>query len=105
MEKASILRVIVEDGLCRGVEFTDGRQLFAENTFLAVGAWTPSLLKASNIALPSGVPADFFRPTSVAVHMVDLHDKEYEALKSAPIVVTPEGKRTQTARRIGLTVL
>ena len=58
----NVTRLVIENGRCLGVE-VGGSVVKAKTTIVSVGAWTPGLLKKSNI----NVPSDFFVVAGVGV--------------------------------------
>ena len=48
-QKMNISKLIIDNGICRGVERTDGTIVTAETTILATGPWTPALLESSTV--------------------------------------------------------
>jgi len=59
-----VTKLYIGDGICHGV-VADGRSIVAKMTIVATGAWTPALLRSSNIQLP--VPfQNFLGITAVA---------------------------------------
>lgn len=88
-----VTKVLVESGKCVGVE-VGGIVFKAEKcTIVSAGVWTPGLLKKSSISFPD----DFFTVTAVGVATLSLSDKEFEDLKSMPILVTENGTYSSTA--------
>lgn len=86
-QKMDIFKVLVADGVCYGVECSDGTILKAKTTIAATGPWTLALLDNSKIQLPS----DFFKITAISVATLSLSPDEYTTFKSMPIVWSSEG--------------
>jgi glycine/D-amino acid oxidase-like deaminating enzyme len=86
--KDDVTKVLVEEGICTGVEAGGIAIKAKKNTIVSVGAWTPGLLVKSNISFPR----DFFTVTAVGVATLALSDEEFKALKSMPILVTKRGE-------------
>ncbi|KAF2174624.1 FAD dependent oxidoreductase [Zopfia rhizophila CBS 207.26] len=94
LEEKSVTRLVVDErGTCQGVE-VGGHAVTAEETIVAAGAWTPGLLKKSNIRLfeDENKERNFFNVTAVGVATLALGDEEFEQLKSMPILVTNTGE-------------
>jgi sarcosine oxidase / L-pipecolate oxidase len=85
-EKKDVTRLIVNDGICQGVE-ADGDSVAAENTVVAAGPWTPRLLEISKVEFPDG----FFTVAAVGVATIALDEAEFDDLKAMPILVTEGG--------------
>jgi hypothetical protein len=58
-----------------------------KETVVAASPWTPRLLERSKVEFPS----DFFIITTVRVATMPLQEKEFDELKSIPILVTEGG--------------
>jgi glycine/D-amino acid oxidase-like deaminating enzyme len=85
-EKKDITRLIIGGGGgCLGVEAGD-YSVVAKETILAAGPWTPRRLDRSEIEYSS----DFFTVVGVGVATMPLEEKEFDELKSTPILVTEE---------------
>lgn len=84
--KEEVTKLIVNEGVCQGVEVGDDRFL-ATKTIVAAGPWTPRILERSEV----GFPSDFFTVAGVGVATIDLEEKEFHELKSMPIIVTGGG--------------
>lgn len=84
--KENIARLVVEAGKCVGVEVGQGF-VGAETIIVSAGAWTPSLMERSKIA----IPPSFFQVTAVGVAVLQLQDSEFDPLKTMPILVTKDG--------------
>ena len=85
-ETKDITRLIVNDGLCIGVE-ADYCRVIAGTTIVAAGPWTPGLLQKSRVE----VPTEFFTVAGVGVATMPLHEAEFRELESMPILVTESG--------------
>lgn len=86
-EKKDVTRLIVDNGICQGVESAGGDSVAAENTVVAAGPWTPGLLENSKVEFPH----DFFTVAAVGVATMALDEAEFDELKSMPILVTESG--------------
>lgn len=86
-EKREVTRLLVEGGVCRGVEAGDHSVVVEKETVVAAGPWTPRLLEKSKV----GYPSDFFAVTAVGVATMPLKENEFDELKSMPILVTKGG--------------
>lgn len=87
--------VIMNDDYCK-LDVDDGYSITTMETIVAGGAWTPILLRNSNMHIPtthypraSGRP--FFTIAAVNVANLELNDSEYHTSKSMPILVTDKG--------------
>lgn len=85
-ETKDVTRLIVNEGICLGVE-ADHYRVIAEKTIIAAGPWTPGLLNSSQVEFPG----DFFTVAGVGVATMPLHEAEFSELKSMPILVTESG--------------
>ena len=85
-EKKDVTRLIVNEGVCLGVE-ANNCTILAGTTIVAAGPWTPDLLQSSKVE----VPTDFFTVAGVGVATMPLHDAEFRELESMPILVTDSG--------------
>ncbi len=81
-ETKDVTRLVVNEGVCLGVEADRGR-----TTIIAAGPWTPGLLQSSNVE----VPTDFFTVAGVGVATMPLSEAEFRELESMPILVTKGG--------------
>jgi len=88
--KEDIAMLVIEDEICKGVQCLDGSQIFASTVVLAAGAWTPEILRRSNVALPP----DSFYVTATATATLMLSDDEFKRFKSMPIIVTDQGAQS-----------
>jgi sarcosine oxidase/L-pipecolate oxidase len=86
-EKKDVTRLIVNDGICQGVEVAGVDSVAAENTVVAAGPWTPRLLEYSKVEFPH----DFFTVAAVGVATIALDEAEFDELKSMPVLVTESG--------------
>jgi sarcosine oxidase/L-pipecolate oxidase len=86
-EKKDVTRLIVDGGVCWGVEVGDYSVVAKKETVVAAGPWTPRLLEKSKVEFPS----DFFTVAAVGVATMPLEEKEFDELKSMPILVTERG--------------
>jgi sarcosine oxidase/L-pipecolate oxidase len=86
-EKKDVTRLIADGGVCRGVEAGDYSIVVKKETVVAAGPWTPGLLERSKVEFPS----DFFTVSAVGVATMPLNEKEFDELKSMPILVTEGG--------------
>lgn len=86
-EKKNVTRLIVENGICLGVDGDDFRVMAEKETVVAAGPWTPSLLGRSNVEFRS----DFFTVAGVGVATLSLPE-EIDSLKSAPMLVGKDGR-------------
>jgi sarcosine oxidase/L-pipecolate oxidase len=86
-EKRDVTRLIADGGVCWGVEAGDYSVVVKKETVVAAGPWTPRLLERSKVEFPS----DFFIISAVGVATMSLKEKEFEELKSMPIIVTEGG--------------
>ncbi|KAI0526163.1 FAD dependent oxidoreductase [Xylaria bambusicola] len=91
-QKTDISKLLIENGVCHGVECIDGRSIVAETTIVATGPWTPALLKSSNVQLPHDFQNGFFSVTAIGVATLSLTEDEYAKFKSMPILVTDQGE-------------
>ncbi|KAF2801780.1 DAO-domain-containing protein [Mytilinidion resinicola] len=87
LHKENVTRLVIEVGKCVGVEVGDSI-VRAEKTIVSAGAWTPSLLEKSDVAVPPG----FFQVSAVGVAVLELSEEEFNALRSMPILVTENGE-------------
>ena len=85
-ETKDVTRLIVNEGICLGVE-ADHYRVTAGKTIIAAGPWTPGLLESSKVEFPD----DFFTVAGVGVATMPLHEAEFSELKSMPILVTESG--------------
>ena len=85
-EKKDVTRLVVDGGVCRGVEAGD-YSIVVETTVVATGPWTPGLLEISKVEFPQ----DFFTIAGVGVATMPLKEEEFHALKSMPMLVTERG--------------
>lgn len=90
-EQGNISKLLVEEGVCHGVERTDGTFILAKTTIVAIGPWTPALLEESNIRIPLVAGGNVFDVTAVRVATLDLVGDEYERFKSMPILAAEQG--------------
>ena len=90
-QKMNISKLLIVDGVCRGVERTDATIITAETTIVATGPWTPALLENSKIQLPHGIRDGFFNVTAIGVATLSLTEDEYAKFSSMPILVTDQG--------------
>lgn len=90
-QKINISKLLVENGVCRGVERTDATIITAETTIVATGPWTPALLERSKIQLPHDFQDGFFSITAIGVATLSLTEDEYAKFYSMPILVTSQG--------------
>jgi glycine/D-amino acid oxidase-like deaminating enzyme len=86
-EKKDVANLIVDSGVCQGVELEDGSLVTAKTTIVAAGVWTPRLLEMSGV----WVPDNFFTMAAVPVAILRLNDAEFDTLKTMPILVTENG--------------
>ena len=86
-EKKDVTRLFVSEGVCWGVEAGGYSIIVKKETVVAAGSWTPRLLERSKVEFPS----DFFIISAVGVATLPLKEKEFEELKSMPIIVTKGG--------------
>lgn len=87
----NIFKLVIENGVCRGVECTDGIIITAETTILATGPWTPALLESSTIQLSHNFQDGFFSVTAIGVATLPLTKDEHAKFNSMPILVTDQG--------------
>ena len=85
-EKKDVTRLVVNEGVCLGVE-ADNCTIVAGTTIIAAGPWTPDLLQSSRVEVPTG----FFTIAGVAVATMPLLEAEFRELESMPILVTGSG--------------
>jgi len=85
-ETQDVTRLIVNEGVCLGVEAGRDR-IIAGKTIVAAGPWTPGLLESSKVEFPD----DFFTIAGVGVATMSLHEAEFCEMKSMPILVTENG--------------
>ena len=85
-EKKDVSRLIVDGGVCQGVEIGN-YNVAAKDIIITAGAWTPALLERSQIDFP----IDFFIVSAVGVATMPLEEKEFDELKFMPILVTEKG--------------
>ncbi|KAL9071032.1 MAG: hypothetical protein Q9157_005622 [Trypethelium eluteriae] len=85
--KEDISQIIIQDGVCQGVQNVKGEMFPATTVVIAAGAWTPTLLKSSKIKFPK----NFFQATAVRVGMMDLTKAESDMFRSMPVLVTGHG--------------
>ena len=90
-QKRNISKLLIENGVCHGVEFADGTSISAETTIVAAGPWTPAILEKSRIQLPQDSQDNFFQVTAISVATLPLTEDEYCKLKSMPILSTDQG--------------
>lgn len=90
--KTDISRILVESGVCCGVECIDRTSIRSSTTIVATGPWTPRLLESSNIQLPDNIQQNFFHVTAVSVAVLPLSEEEYVRFKSIPIITTSDGR-------------
>jgi glycine/D-amino acid oxidase-like deaminating enzyme len=94
VRKQNVSELIIDktDGTCRGV-VVEGEDIVADETIVAAGAWTPSLLEKSNVQLfpDENRRRDFFQVTAVAVATLPLTAEEFARFQRTPIVVTNKG--------------
>lgn len=93
-QKTNVSQLLIEDGVCYGVECVGGMRVTAETTIVATGAWTPALLESSRIRLPHDIQHDFLSVTAIGVATLPLDGDEYTKFKSMPILVTEHGVLT-----------
>ena len=87
-KKIDIIRLIVNNkGICKGVEAVGGYNIVANKIIVAIGPWTPGLLKISKIIFFK----PFFTIISVVVVTMPLNETEFDILKSMPILVSKRG--------------
>ena len=86
--KEQVSQILVQNGICKGVENVNGDTFLASTVIIAAGAWTPALLKDSKIEFPN----DFFQPTAIWVGMMDITEAELNAFGSMPVLVTGHGQ-------------
>jgi sarcosine oxidase/L-pipecolate oxidase len=86
-EKRDVTRLVVDGGVCCGVEAGDYTVIVEKETVVAAGPWTPRLLEKSEV----GFPSDFFAVAAVGVATMPLKENEFDELKSMPILVTEGG--------------
>lgn len=84
-------KLLVDDGVCYGVECTDGTRITAVSTIVATGPWTLALLQRSNIPLPHKYQNGFFNVTAIGVATLQLSDEDYSRFHSMPILTTNQG--------------
>jgi glycine/D-amino acid oxidase-like deaminating enzyme len=84
--KKDVTKLMVEGGVCLGVEAGDDR-VTADTTIVAAGPWTPGLLDRSQVLFPQ----DFFTVAGVGVATMPLTEEEFDELKTMPILVTMGG--------------
>ena len=87
----NISKLSIGNGICRGVERTDGTIVTAETTILATGPWTPVLLESSTVQLPHDFQDGFFSVTTIGVATLPLTEDEHAKFDSMPILVTDQG--------------
>lgn len=85
--QGNVTKLIVEDEVCVGVEVGDDIYR-AKKTIVAAGPWINGLLRSSRVPFRD----NFFTIYGVPVATMRLTDKEFEALKSMPILATENGK-------------
>jgi sarcosine oxidase/L-pipecolate oxidase len=85
-ETKDVTRLIVNEGVCLGVE-ADQYRVIAGKTIIAAGPWTPGLLESSKVEFPD----DFFTVAGVGVATMPLDEAEFSELKFMPILVTESG--------------
>ena len=90
-QKRNISKLLIENGVCRGVERTDGTSITAETTIVATGPWTSALLESSKIQLPHDFQDGFFSVTAIGVATLPLTEDEHTKFNSMPILVTDQG--------------
>ena len=90
-QKMNISKLVIENGIYRGVERTNGIIIIVETTILAIGPWTPALLESSTIQLPPDFQNGFFSITAIGVATLPLTEDEHAKFNSMPILVTDQG--------------
>ena len=90
-QKMNISKLLIENGVCRGVERTDATIITAETTIVATGPWTPALLESSKIQLPHDFQDGFFSVTAIGVATLSLTEDEHAKFNSMPILATDQG--------------
>ncbi|KAL9099278.1 MAG: hypothetical protein Q9163_005201 [Psora crenata] len=85
-EMKNVTRLVVNEGICLGVE-ADNCRIIAGTTIIAAGPWTPGLLQSSRVE----VPTEFFTVAGVGVATMPLYKAEFRELESMPILVTESG--------------
>ena len=84
--QGNVTKLIVEDEVCVGVEV--GVDIYRANkTIVAAGPWINGLLQSSGVPFRD----NFFTIYGVPVATMRLTDKEFETLKSMPILATENG--------------
>lgn len=81
-----VTELVVAHGKCAGV-VAGGLTFKANCTIVSAGAWTPGLLRKSNV----NFSPELFLVTGVGVATLSLSDEELDTLKGMPILVTENG--------------
>lgn len=90
-------KVLVKDGKCAGVQLEGGKQLRADLTIVAAGAWTPSLINLQGRCLATG---------QVLVYL-DISEQEQRAMENRStimnmsrgmFIIPPRGNELKVAR-------
>lgn len=82
------LRLVLDNGNCRGVERSDGAVFTADTTVVATGPWTPEFLDRSGVSIQK----NFFEVSAVGVATLTLTEEEYARFRSMPILSADEGE-------------
>ncbi len=94
---ARVERLLMERGMCAGVQLPGGEQLRADLTILAAGAWSPSLVNLQGRCLATGQ----------ALCYIAISDEEQKELQDRPTIINmsrgtfiipPRGHELKVAR-------